>query len=506
RISFDQHQVDELQKCAADVYYFLEHYYKVFDLDREEVPYIPRDYQRRLIDALLGKRFVIAKMPRQYGKSITLIGFLMWKILFNKNQRIAILADKEDTAIKLINDFKFSYERIPLWMQQGPTKWDYKMVKFENGCMVRAAATTKGAMRGSSFNMVILDEFAHVENNIAEEFYTSVYPTISAGDSSQIFIISTPLGMNYFHQMWVDATKGGSDFVPIEVDWSEWPGRDQAWKEQQIRNTSVEKFEQEFGCQFIGSAATLISAQCLRYLTDTSLPPIEKKHSLKIWESPLVGHSYCIAVDVSEGVGLDYSAFSVIDITDFPYRLVATYHDKYIHTMFYPEVIYNTAEAYNKANILVEVNAVGGKVASSLFLDYEYENMLGTVIRNQRHGQELVSAGLATAKSRLGVEMTKSVKKIGCQYMKHLIEDKKLIIWDLETIAELSTFIRKNDKFQAEEGLHDDLVAPLIIFSWACKQDVFMDVCDIDVRKRLLAEHEKQLESEVLPFPKLWQG
>lgn len=503
-VSYTQEQAEELFKCSQDIYYFFENYYKVFSLDGKEVIYRPYDYQRRFIDSLLNNRFIISKQPRQHGKSITVIGYFLWKMLFNDLQRLAIIANKEDTAKALLKEFKFAYERLPKWMQQGVVNWAAHMVELENESTILASSTTGSAIRGLKFNFVLLDEFAHVPTHVAEEFYLSTYPTITAGKTSQLVIVSTPKGMNYFYELWNGAEKKTNNFVPVSVHWSEHPEHDEAWKQEQLSNLGAEGFAQEFETDFIGSTGTLIGGPYLKVLVDetANVIAVTSKNHMDVFEEPQPGHKYVVTVDVSEGVGLDYSAFHVIDITEFPYRQVAKYQNKNIHTLFYPEVIFNVANTYNKANILVEVNNVGTVVANSLFLDYEYENMLGSIIRNQRKGQELVAAGMTSGKSRLGVEMTKSVKKIGCAYLKHLIEDKKLVIQDSETVKELSTFIKRLDSYQAEEGCHDDLVTPLVIFSWACKQEMFLSLADIDIREKMITEHEMMIEHDILPFPR----
>lgn len=503
-VSYTQEQAEELYKCSQDIYYFFEHYYKIFSLDGKEVMYKPYDYQRRFVDALLNNRYVISKQPRQHGKSITVIGYFLWKMLFNDLQRLAIIANKEDTAKALLKEFKFAYERLPKWMQQGVVNWAAHMVELENESTILASSTTGSAIRGLKFNFILLDEFAHVPTHIAEEFFMSTYPTITSGKTSQLVIVSTPKGMNYFYELWDKAEKKKNQFIPVSVHWSEHPDHDEAWKQEQLENLGAEGFAQEFETDFIGSTDTLIGGPYLKMLKDETDKTIilSSKNHMDVFKEPEPEHKYVISVDVSEGVGLDYSAFQVIDITEFPYEQVAKYQNKDIHTLFYPEVIFNVANKYNKANILVETNKVGTVVANSLFLDYEYEFMLGSVIRNQRKGQELVAAAMSSSRSRLGVEMTKAVKKVGCAYLKHLIEDQKLIIHDPETCKELTTFIKHLDSYQAEDGCHDDLVTPLVIFSWACKQEMFLALVDIDVRQRMIAEHEMMIEHEILPFPR----
>ena len=381
-------------------------------------------------------------------------------------------------------------------MQQGVLVWNKGNIELENGSKILAASTSASAVRGMSFNILFLDEFAFVPNHIADSFFASVYPTITSGKSTKVIIVSTPHGMNHFYRMWYDAEKGRNEYVPTDVHWSEVPGRDDEWKEQTIKNTSEQQFKIEFECEFLGSIDTLISASKLKSLVYEK--PIEKNDSCDIYEKPRSGRDYVVTVDVARGVGGDYSAFVVVDITSFPHKVVAKYRDNNIKPMLFPSVIYEVAKTYNEAFILCEVNDVGDQVASILQYDLEYQNLLMCSMRG-RAGQ-IVGQGFSGNKTQLGVKMSKTVKKVGSLNLKTMIEENKLLFCDIDIISEMTTFIQKNSSFEAEDGCNDDLAMCLVIYAWLVAQDYFKELTDQDVRKRLYEEQKNQIEQDMAPF------
>jgi hypothetical protein len=381
-------------------------------------------------------------------------------------------------------------------MQQGIVAWNKGSLELENGSKIIAASTSASAVRGMSFNIIFLDEFAFVQNHLADDFFASVYPTISSGKSTKVIIVSTPHGMNHFYRMWHDAERGQNEYVATEVHWSEVPGRDKKWKEQTIRNTSKQQFAIEFECEFLGSVDTLINAAKLKALVYEQ--PVEQNGKLSVYEKPYKKRDYIITVDVARGVGKDYSAFIVADITEFPYKVVATYRDNEIKPMLFPSVIEDVAKAYNNAYVLCEVNDIGDQVASILFYDLEYENLLMVAMRG-RAGQ-IVGSGFSGVKTQLGVKMSTTTKKIGCSNLKTLIEEDKLTFCDYNIISELTTFISKKQSFEAEDGCNDDLAMCLVIFSWLVAQDYFKEMTDSDVRKRIYDEQKNAIEQDMAPF------
>ena len=495
-IEFTQEQIEEYIKCKDDPVYFAQNYVQIVTLDHGLQPFKTYDFQEKLINRFHNHRFNICKMPRQTGKSTTCVSYLLHYAIFNDSVNIGILANKATTARELLARLATAYENLPKWMQQGILVWNKGNIELENGSKILAASTSASAVRGMSFNILFLDEFAFVPNHIADAFFASVYPTITSGKSTKVIIVSTPHGMNHFYRMWHDAERSKNEYVPTDVHWSEVPGRDAVWKEQTIANTSDQQFKIEFECEFLGSVDTLIAPSKLKALVFDK--PINSNAGLDIYTPPEKDHDYAMAVDVARGVGNDYSAFVVVDITTFPHKVVAKYRDNTIKPMLFPSVIYDVAKSYNESFILCEVNDVGDQVASILQYDLEYQNLLMCSMRG-RAGQ-VVGQGFSGTKTQLGVKMSKTVKKIGSLNLKTLIEEDKLIFNDYEIISELTTFISKHNSFEAEEGCNDDLAMCLVIYAWLVAQDYFKELTDQDVRKRLYEEQKNQIEQDMAPF------
>jgi len=495
-IEFTEEQIIEFLKCKEDPVYFARNYIKIVSLDHGLVPFKMYPFQERLIQNFHDNRFNICKMPRQTGKSTTVVSYLLHYAVFNDNVNIAILANKASTARDLLGRLQLAYENLPKWMQQGIVSWNKGSLELENGSKISSNSTSSSAVRGGSYNVIFLDEFAFIPNHIADDFFASVYPTISSGQSTKVIIVSTPRGMNHFYRMWHDAERGKNEYVPTDVHWSEVPGRDDAWKEQTIANTSEQQFKVEFECEFLGSVNTLINPAKLRNLVYED--PIKRNAGLDIYQNPKKENNYLITVDVARGMGNDYSAFIVFDITEFPYKVVAKYRNNEIKPMLFPSIIHEVAKGYNDAWLLVEVNDIGDQVANILHFDLEYDNVLMCAMRG-RAGQ-IVGSGFSGKKSQLGVRMTAAVKKLGCSNLKTLLEDDKLLTVDYDIISELTTFAQRHNSFEAEEGCNDDLAMCLVIFSWLVAQDYFKEMTDNDVRKRIYEEQKNQIEQDMAPF------
>ena len=495
-IEFTEEQIREFMKCKEDPVYFANNYIKIVSLDEGLTQFHPYHFQEKLINRFHENRFNICKMPRQTGKSTTVVSYLLHYAVFNDSVNIGILANKAATARELLGRLQTAYENLPKWMQQGIIAWNKGSMELENGSKILAASTSASAVRGMSFNVLFLDEFAFVPNHVADSFFASVYPTITSGKNTKVIIVSTPHGMNHFYRMWHDAEKSKNDYIPTDVHWSEVPGRDLEWKEQTIKNTSEQQFKIEFECEFLGSIDTLITAAKLKSLVYDD--PIKRNAGLDIYEEPKEDHTYVVTVDVARGVEKDYSAFCVCDTTSFPYKLVAKYRNNTIKPILFPNIIRDVSKAYNQAFILVEVNDIGDQVASIIHMDLEYDNILMCSMRG-RAGQ-VVGQGFSGKKTQLGVKMSKTVKKIGSLNLKALIEDDKLLVSDLDVISELTTFIQKSGSFEAEEGCNDDLAMCLVIFAWLVQQDYFKEMTDNDVRKKIYEDQRDQIEADMAPF------
>lgn len=515
---FTPDQVQEYIKCAHDPLYFIKKYVKIVAVDKGLVPFEMYNYQENLIQTLHDNRFVIGKLPRQTGKTTTVGAYLLHYLLFNQNVNIGILANKQSTAMEILGRIRMAYEYLPKWLQQGIIEWNKGSIHLENGSRVIAAATSSSAIRGFSFNVILLDEFAHVPTQIAEEFFTSVYPTITSGQSTKMFIISTPNGLNMFYYYWKGATNKQNNYVPFEVHWSQvpkYPGgplRDEKWKQDMIKQTSEKQFQQEVECDFVGSSNTLISSQKLHSLVYTK-PLIRTKEGMNIYQEPIRAdenkekndHIYFMMVDVARGQGKDYSAFVMVDVTEFPYKTVVTYRNNTVSPLLFPSILKTVARKYNNAYILIESNDIGAQVADILHTDLEYENLIKTAMLG-RKGQT-ITEGFGSAKlSNLGVRSSVATKKVGCSVLKNLLEEDKLIVEDADLISELTTFVAKKQSFEAEDGHHDDLVMCLVLLAWCTRQDFFKNLTDMDVRLAMYSKEIEKIEDDLLPFGYYFDG
>ena len=493
---FTATQIEEFIKCKDDPVYFAKNYIQIVSLDSGLVPFDPYDFQEKLIKRFHDHRFNICMMPRQTGKSTTSVAYLLHYVVFNDSVNVGILANKAATARELLGRLQLAYENLPKWMQQGVLAWNRGSLELENGSKILAASTSASAVRGMSFNILFLDEFAFVPNHIADSFFASVYPTITSGKSTKVIMVSTPHGMNHFYRMWHDAERKQNEYVPTSVHWSEVPGRDEKWREQTIANTSEQQFKVEFECEFLGSVDTLINPAKLRALVYENA--LQSSNGLDVYVEPQKDHEYMCTVDVARGMDNDYSAFVIVDITSYPHQVVAKYRNNSIKPMLFPSIIHDTIRGYNNAWVLCEVNDIGDQVASILNYDLEYPNLLQCSMRG-RAGQ-IVGQGFSGKKTQLGVKMSKAVKALGCSNLKTMIETDKVIFKDYDIISELTTFIQKRTSFEAEEGCNDDLAMCLVIYAWMVDQDYFKELTDQDVRKRLYEDQKDQIEQDMAPF------
>jgi hypothetical protein len=496
-IEWNIEMFNEYVKCSNDVVYFTETYMKIINIDKGLVSFKLYDYQKEMLQSMADNRFNIIATARQAGKSTVTCAFVLWYIIFHAEKTVALLANKGETAREILGRIQLAYQHLPRWLQQGVKEWNKGSMELENNSRVLAAATSSDNIRGYSINLLFIDEAAFIEN--WDSFFTSVYPTISSGKESKIVLVSTPNGLNHFYSLWVNAREKRNGYVPIEVTYDKVPGRDSAWREQTLAsmNFDIAKFEQEYCVEFMGSSGTLIAGWKLKELVHQTA--VIFKEGLSQYYTPIKGNSYVVICDVSRGKGLDYSAFSVIDVTKMPYQQVAVYRNNMITPLDYAEVIYRVAKAYSNASVLVEINDIGEQVSSSLHYDFEYDNVLFT--ENAGRAGKRISTGFAkSANIDKGIRTTKPVKATGCAILKLLIEQNQLIINDFHTIEELSTFSRKGQSYEAEEGKHDDMVMPLVLFAWLSDQQYFKDLTDINTLMKLREKSDDDIMSDLSPF------
>ena len=494
---FSQEEIEEYIKCKNDPVYFIENYVKIITLDSGLQPFKLYDCQKKKVDCIMNNRRVVLMEGRQQGKTVTSAACILHYTIFEEDKTVAIMANKSAAAREVLNRYQIMYENLPIWMQQGVKTRNKGDVELENNSKVLTAATTAAAIRGKSVNWLYIDEAAIIPNNVADEFFTSVYPTISAGETTKILLTSTPLGYNHFWKFWNESLEGVNGFENMFIPYYEIPGRDDKWLEEQKQLLGDVKFNQEVMCEFLGSTNTLINAQTIQRLSTKD--PEFTNNGLDIYESPQENHYYAITVDTSRGIGGDYSAFVVVDITEMPYKVVAKYRDNKIAPMLYPDIIGKVGKDYNNAFILVEVNDIGQQVVEILHQEIEYENILSTVNEQQK---QYVSPGFGKS-TKHGVTTSKQVKRQGCFAFKSLLEEQKMLVFDEHIIHEISTFTEKGNTYQADEGYHDDLVMCLVLFGWLSSQQFFKDMTDINTREGLYKQQMGDIETNLTPFIRL---
>jgi hypothetical protein len=494
---FTEDQIKEYLKCQDDPIYFIENYCHIVTLDNGLQLFKLYECQKKKVDIIVNERKVILMEGRQQGKTVTAAACILHYTIFNADKTVAIMANKTASAREVLLRYQTMYENLPIWMQQGVKTWNKGDVELENNCRVFTAATTTSGIRGKSVNWLYIDEAAIIPNNVADEFFASVYPTISAGETTKILLTSTPLGYNHFWKFWNEAEKGTNGFVSHFIPYTEIPGRDEAWAEQQLKLLGELKFTQEVLCDFLGSSNTLINARTIATLSSKDvLYDNPEGNAVDIYEDPQEGHYYCITVDTARGIGGDYSAFVVFDITEMPYRVVAKYRNNKIAPMLYPNVIAKVGEDYNNAFVLVETNDIGGQVVEILHEEIEYDNIFSTVTEKSR---QYVSPGFGKS-TRLGVNTSKQVKRQGCFNFKSLMEEKKLLVFDADIIGEISTFVEKGNTYQADEGYNDDCVMCMVLFGWLSTMPFFKELVDVNTREGLYKQEMQSITQNLTPF------
>ena len=497
-IKWTEEMVQEFIKCAEDPIYFAEQYIQIVHVDHGLIPINLYDYQRTIITEVTDNRRVSVVTARQAGKTTTAVCLILHYILFNDHKLVALLANKGETAREILDRVKTAYEALPKWLQQGVIEWNKGSVEFENGSKIIAAATSSNNIRGKSVSFLYIDEAAFVEN--WDEFFASVFPTISSGTTTKILLTSTPNGLNHFYKTCEGAKANQNGYRFVQVMWTDVPGRDEKWREETIAamDFDSEKFEQEYCCEFLGSSGTLIAGWKLKQLVYKE--PIRKHLGVSVYEDPIEGHNYACVVDVSRGKGLDYSAFQMIDVTEMPYKQVCVFRDNMITPVDYAAIINRLGNFYNEASILVEVNDIGEQVSTILMEDFEYENLLLT--ENSGRGGKRLIQGVAgfSGRADIGVRTTKSVKTLGCSMAKLLVEQDQLIINDFDTISEFATFSKKGNSYEAEQGCHDDTVMCIVLFGWLSDQKFFKELTDINTINNLKDLNEEQIMNELTPF------
>ena len=405
----------------------------------------------------------------------TTAAYIVYYIIFNQHKTVSICANKEATSKEIFQRVRKMFEKLPNWLKPGVIEWNKKSVELDNGCSVFVGSTSSSSISGKSVNFLYIDEVALISKKMAEDFFDSVLPVVAADPNAKIVQSSTPKKLNHFYRSWQDAVNGRSGYKHLKVEWWDVPGRDEAFKEKIVKEKGLDHWLQEYATEFLGAGGTLISGRTLKELVQ--LPPIETLHDKKyrVYENPINNRKYMVFVDVGEGIEKDDSTCQVIDITELPYNQVAVYQDNTIKPKLFNGIIEKIAKQYNNAIVVIETNSCGQEVANNLNYVSEYENIF--------YDEDF------------GMKTTKLTKRLGCSEFKSMIETKKLIIHDSNTIEQISNFSDNGrGSFGSEDG--DDLVMPLINFAYWINKKEYTDnwLDEDDIQDKINKELKEELE------------
>lgn len=446
---YSPEQVQELQKCSVDIWYFLK-YIKIVHPDRGRIIFEPYPYQKKILKKLQQNRFVIGLWARQSGKSTTVCAYALWFAIFNSDKVIGIVSNKQNSAMDILNRLKIMYEELPVWLKPGVSEYSKTFVYFDNGSKIMVSATSPDALRGRTLNLLIMDEFAFVAKNKAEDFWSSNQPTITASEESRIVIISTPNGMfNLFHRLYSGAERKENTFVPVRATWKEVPGRDRKWAEEQKQNLGKIRFAQEHECEFLGSTNTVIESETIENLYTQIKDPVhtDLQGRLKIYEKPIRDFQYVLGVDTAKGTGENGSGIQILKIASskpISYEQVAVFYHTLTDVYTFSDIVNRLSLYYNNAYIMCENNAEGSTVVSRLWWDFENPGLINSGSKNVD----------------LGIRAKKNTKPKAVLLWKKLVEDTSLKICDRDTVDQISTFIEKGGKFMGKD-MPDDLVCAM---------------------------------------------
>lgn len=484
-------QLSELAKCASDPVYFS----KFFTIVHADHGYQKLDlyqFQKDALSAYIDKeRKMILNTSRQIGKTTIATVIILHYAIFNEARRIAILANKGDQAIEILERIQIAFEYLPKWLQVGVKEWNKKSVVFENGSKIVAAATSSSAIRGKTQNMLYIDETAFVKG--WDTFSASVLPTLSSGKETYQIFTSTPNGLNHWYDYCEGAKAGINGYKYFEVPYWLIPNRDEAWKQEvlQTLNFDMDRFEQEYCCSFQGSSSNLLKGSTLKLLKPEA--PLYSSPEFRQYDLPEKGMKYVACVDVAHGMGQDSSVVNIFNISVTPYKQVFILQSNKIKSHDLAPHVLNIAKIYNDAYVLVELNDIGQQVADALWYEHDYDNLLRTKSKG-RLGYKLTWSG-----GNAGLVISKTTKAVGCSNLKLIMETNKLHIVDKNTIEEFKTFSKKASSYEAEDNFNDDCVMTCVHFGWLVSQREFQDVLEVDGTSfRILSDEE--IEADLVPF------
>jgi len=445
-------QMHELVRCATDPLYFVDNYCKIVHPILGVVPFTLHGYQRNLIHSYHTATNSIILSPRQTGKSTTASAFLLWFAIFHENKHILIVSNRNSGSMEMITRIEFMYEHLPHWLKPAidAEHWNMHSKWFSNGSKLDSEATTPQSGRGLSISLLFCDEFAHVDQNVAELFWTAISPTLATGGKA--LIASTPNGdSNLYAQLWRGALAGTNGFNPIEIKWDEPPGRDEIFKQEQIGKIGLLKWSQEYECVFISSDPLLINSLFLSTYPEEELPEVDARGI--VWFSKTDSKkSYIIGIDPATGSGSDFTVISIFSFPDL--EQVAEFRSNTtssatVYTTFKYIMKKLIHEGITNIYFSVENNGVGEGFIGIYQMDDDSPEV----------GEFISEEG----KNRAGMNTSGKSKSKACINFKNLFESGRLKVRSKNAINEMKHYVRSAGSYGARRGATDDCIASLLI-------------------------------------------
>ena len=483
--------IKEMDKCKNNILHFAENHFFIINLDVGRIKIKLHPYQKRILRSLRDNRFVCLLSSRQAGKTTVMTIYCLWLACFQNDQRILLVANKEETAKEIFSRVRLAYENLPNFLKPGVTEYGKTAMGLANGSRISISTTSSDAGRGSSVNVLVIDELAHIDNSMVETFWSAVYPIISSSKRSKIFVASTPNGTgNLFYQLYTDGMEGTNNWKTERVDWWEVPGRDDKWKDSTIRSLgSRELFDQEFGNEFLQEGESVLNGDDFeKYKSGCSDPLfVFDDGKYKIWEQPHKNGVYVAGVDVAEGVGQASSVIQIFDLADLSsIRQVAVYRDNTITPYNFTIKLLEILNQWGNPPLLIERNNCGAQIADSLFENYNYDPMI-----SYSHGKTFEKPGIFTNTN------TKYHAVINMRYW--INELRSIVFRDVVTLNELKIFTRyPNGTWAARKGSNnfDDCVMSMAMALLILNDDL------VEKYYEVVSRDSNNRPSSIIPFKK----
>ena len=478
---------EEYKKCAVDPIHFMKKYCMIQHPVRGKIPFQLFPFQEKTLTQFKDNRFNVVLKSRQTGISTLCAGFSLWKMIFNSDFNVLVIATKQEVAKNLVTKVRVMHDLLPTWLKGGSMEDNKLSLRLQNGSQIKAIASSPDAGRSEALSLLIFDEAAFIDD--IDEIWVSAQSTLSTGGAC--IALSTPNGVgNWFHQTWIGAEESTNPFNTIRLHWTVHPERDKKWRDEQEKLLGAKKAAQECDCDFVSSGETVIEPELLMFYKETYvIPPIEKggfDGNLWKWEHADYSKSYMVVADVARGDGADYSTCHVIDIINSVQ--VAEYRGK-VDTKDFGNFLVALSTEYNDALLVIE-NANIGWATIQQVIDRGYKNLfyMSKDLKYIDIQHQMTNRYRSEEKGLVaGFSTTSKTRPLIISKLTDYFREKSIIIRSSRLIDELFTFIYMNGRAEAMKGYNDDLVMAISIGLWVRDTALRLRQEGIDLTKQAVS-------------------